>query len=410
MSNKRTIWTHCTACTMQRDNDYEFLLDAALVTNNGKIEWLGERVDLPSDYHQADINTIDLNGCFITPGFIDCHTHVIYGGNRVVEFGLKTQGASYEDILAQGGGIYSTVEATRNASADTLYQAACQRLKRFIANGVTTVEIKSGYGLDYITEHKMLSIAKKLNDNLPLHISKTYLGAHVLAPEFEDKQSYMDYVVNEVLPQLVAEQLVDAVDIFCDKMAFDQHHVAQLFKKAQELQLGMKVHSDQLSNSFGAQVGARFQAWSADHLEYIDENSMAAMHANGTVAVLLPSAYYFLQCAQKPPVKALRAHHIPMAIATDCNPGSSPCLSLVTTLNLACVLFGLTPFEALKGVTKCAAQALGLQQSKGQLATHFDADFVAWDVAHPDELAYYLGAEPCQKVIIKGEIIYDKAK
>lgn len=405
------LWLNATACLMADDKAYQLIKNSAIVTQKGKITWIGPKVELPEAYNQqAAKETIDLADKLVTPGLIDCHTHCVFAGNRANEFSMKLQGISYEEILKQGGGIYSTVRATRAILEDELYELAHKRVTHFLQQGVTTIEIKSGYGLDYVTERKMLNVAKRLADQLPLTISKTFLGAHVLAPEFDSKQSYINYLADEVLPQLVQENLVDAVDAFCDSIAFDVKTLKKLFQKAKEYNLGLKVHSDQLSNSLGAKEAATLKAWSADHLEYIDEQSLKVMADMGTVAVLLPGAFYYLQEKQKPPIEKLRANNIPIALATDCNPGSSPCFSLLNTLNLGCVLFKLTPFEALKAVTRNGAKALGMSEKKGQLSPGFDADFVAWDVSHPDELVYYLGANFCEKVIINGDIVYQGTK
>lgn len=402
------IWSNAKIFLMTEDAQHQFIESGAIVTHNKNIVWVGDVQDLPAQYINNHSAYYDVEGRVITPGLIDCHTHVIYAGNRANEFALKLQGVSYEEILLKGGGIHATVNATRALSEAELMQQSLQRVKQFISQGVTGLEIKSGYGLDYQTERKMLRVAREIGKLLSLNVSKTFLGAHVLPREYTNKKAYLDYLVVEVLPNLVKENLVDAVDAFCDKIAFDIEELEALFSKAKELSLNLKLHSDQLTNSKGAHLAGRFQAWSVDHLEHIDEVSIQILAHSNTVAVLLPGAYYYLQEKQKPPVDLLRTYKVPIAIATDCNPGSSPCLSLLTILNMACILFRLTPFEAFKAVTRNAAQALGWSDKKGQIKVGFDADFVVWDINHPDELSYYIGANPCVSVINAGEIIYDK--
>ncbi len=402
------IWSNAKIFLMTDNEQHHFIERGAVVTHDKSIVWVGNMSDLPAQYLHNHSAHYDVESRVITPGLIDCHTHVVYGGNRANEFSLKLQGVSYEEILLKGGGIHATVNATRALSETELMQQSLKRVKQFVAEGVTSLEIKSGYGLDYQTERKMLLVAREIGKLLSLNISTTFLGAHVLPREYTNKKAYLEYLVVEVLPNLVKENLVDAVDAFCDKIAFDTEELENLFSKARDLSLNLKLHSDQLTNSKGAHLAGRFQAWSVDHLEYIDEASIQVLANSNTVAVLLPGAYYYLQERQKPPVDLLRKHKVPIAIATDCNPGSSPCLSLLTILNMACVLFRLTPFEAFKAVTRNAAQALGWSDKKGQIKVGFDADFVVWDINHPDELSYYIGANPCVRVINGGEIIYEK--
>lgn len=401
------IWSNAKIFLMTHDEQHQVIERGAIVTHGKSIVWVGDIKDLPEKYQHSHSAHYDVGSKLITPGLIDCHTHVVYGGNRANDFALKLQGVSYEEILLKGGGIHSTVNATRALSEAELLKQSLKRAKQFVAQGVTSVEIKSGYGLDYQTERKMLRVAREIGKQLSLNVSTTFLGAHVLPREYTDKKVYLDYLITEVLPRLAKENLVDAVDAFCDKIAFHVEELENLFAKASDLGLNLKLHSDQLTNSKGAHLADRFQAWSVDHLEYIDETSIQILAQSKTVAVLLPGAYYYLQEKQKPPVDLLRKHKVPIAIATDCNPGSSPCLSLLTILNMACVLFRLTPFEAFKAVTKNAAQALGWGNQKGQLKAGFDADFVVWDINHPDELSYYISANPCLSVINGGEVIYE---
>lgn len=406
-SNNFVLWQDAKIFSMTDEQQHHVIEDGAIVTQEGKIQWIGEKSQIPSFYLNKEIQQVSFKGKIVTPGLIDCHTHVVYGGNRVDEFAKKISGISYDQILKDGGGIYSTVTATRMLSEKELYDLSIKRIKYFLSQGVTTLEIKSGYGLDYENERKILCVAKMIEKNFPMKISTTFLGAHVLAPEFKDKKTYIKYLSNTVLPELVSENLVDAVDGFCDDIGFDYETLNMLFKKAQDLNLGIKLHSDQLSHSQGAQCASLFKVWSVDHLEFITETDIIALAKSGTVAVLLPGAYYYLQTKQKPPIDLLRKYKIPLALATDCNPGSSPCLSLLTILNMGCVLFRLTPFEALRAVTRHGARALGLENKKGQLKYGYDADFVVWDIEHPDELSYYLGGNPAQKVISKGKIVYE---
>lgn len=409
MHTRKTLWLHGKLVCMTDSNQHVIIEDGAMFTENQHIAWIGRYDEIPQHYLNTQINTVDLEGKLVTPGLIDCHTHVVFGGNRANEFSQKLQGVSYETLLKQGGGIYATVKATRLASEAELLHVSTKRVANFLTQGVTCLEIKSGYGLDLDTERKMLRVARAIANKLPLYISTTFLGAHVIAPEFSDHKHYIDYLMNDVLPVLVDEGLVDAMDAFCDAVAFDFATLLPLYQKAKSLGLGLKIHSDQLSQSDGAKQLAPMHAWSAEHLEYIDEAGVQALQQYGTVAVLLPAAYYYLREQHLPRIDLLRKYQVPIALATDCNPGSSPCLSLLTILNMACLLFRFTPFEALAAVTRHAAQALGLKHRKGQLKVGYDADFVIWDAGHPDELAYYIGAQLCEKVIIKGNIVYDAA-
>ena len=398
----RTLWQHCHVATMA-EGRYSAIEDAAIVTRAGLIEWIGPRAELaPVD---AD-RTVDLGGAWVTPGLIDCHTHAVFGGNRSGEFEQRLQGVSYAEIAAQGGGIASTVRATRAASEDELFASARQRVQALMRDGVTTLEIKSGYGLDLANERKMLRVARRLADELPLAVRATCLAAHALPPEYAGRaDDYIAHICDEMLPALAAEGLVDAVDAFCEHLAFSPAQVERLFIKARELGLPVKLHAEQLSSLHGSSLAARYQALSADHLEFMTEEDAIAMAAAGTVAVLLPGAFYFLRETQLPPMDALRRHGVKIALASDLNPGTSPGLSLRLMLNMGCTCFRMTPEEALAGVTVHAATALGLCDSHGSLEVGKVADFVAWQIERPADLAYWLGGDLPKRVVRKGHEI-----
>jgi imidazolonepropionase len=381
---------------------YGLMEDAALVVDGDALAWVGPRAELPAAWREKCIAEQDAGGMLITPGLIDCHTHLVYGGNRAHEFELRLQGASYEEIARAGGGIASTVQATRAASAAELEASAARRLRALMAEGVTTVEIKSGYGLALAHERKCLQVARTLGQTHAVDVRTTFLGAHAVPPEYAgDADAYVEAVL-QMLPALHAEGLVDAVDGFCERIAFSAAQIERVFAAAKALGLPMKLHAEQLSDSGGAQLAARYGALSCDHLEWLSEEGARACAEAGTVAVLLPGAFYFLRETRLPPVDLLRANRVPMAISTDSNPGSSPCTSLLLMLNMACTLFRLTPEEALAGVTRHAAQALGLRD-RGTLVAGQLADFVLWDVQHPAELAYALGANPHRQTVFKGQ-------
>jgi len=382
---------------------YSAIEDAAIVSNAGLIEWIGPRADLP----ELEIaRTVDLNGAWVTPGLIDCHTHAVFGGNRSGEFEQRLQGVSYAEIAAQGGGIASTVRATRAASEDELFASARQRVQALMRDGVTTIEIKSGYGLDLANERKMLRVARRLADELPLAVRATCLAAHALPPEYAGRpDDYIAHICDEMLPALADEGLVDAVDAFCEHLAFSPAQVERLFIKARELGLPVKLHAEQLSSLHGSSLAARYQALSADHLEFMTEEDAIAMGQAGTVAVLLPGAFYFLRETQLPPMEVLRRHRVKIALASDLNPGTSPGLSLRLMLNMGCTLFRMTPEEALAGVTVHAATALGLGDSHGSLEAGKVADFVAWHIERPADLAYWLGGDLPKRVVRKGHEI-----
>ena len=388
-------------------SEYGLIENAAIAVTGKRISWLGSMDDLPVD---APLNTpevVDVKGQCITPGLIDCHTHLIFGGNRAREFELRLKGATYEELQRAGGGILSTVNATRTASEDKLLSAAKKRAEAFKREGVTTIEIKSGYGLDVETELKMLRVARLLGDDDPqLDVKTTFLGAHALPPEYaSDRAAYIQLVVDPMLSQVYRENLADAVDGFCETIAFSPEEIEQVFNRASELGLDVKLHADQLSDLNGAALAARYHALSADHLEYTSEAGVNALAQSGTVAVLLPGAFYILKETQIPPVDLLRRYQVPIAIATDANPGSSPVLSLLLILNMACTLFSLTTEEALAGVTRNAAQALGLLNDRGTLEAGKRADLVIWDIAHPSELAYMIGNNPCVDIIKDGRVV-----
>lgn len=398
MSMFERIFTGFHAATLV-DGRYGIIEDAALAVDAGRIAWIGPRRELP----ESDAPVVELGGGWITPGLIDCHTHLVFGGDRVGEFEQRLEGVDYAEIARRGGGILSTVTATRAASESELLDAALKRLDGLLAEGVTTVEIKSGYGLDTASELKMLRVARELERRRPVTIKTTFLGAHALAPEYRDRaDDYIELVCEEMLPAVAEQGLADAVDAFCENIGFNTAQVERVFRKARELGLPVKLHAEQLSNQHGTALAARYGALSADHLEYLDEAGVEAMAASGTVAVLLPGAFHILRETQLPPMEALRRHGVPMALATDLNPGSSPVNSLLDILNLGCTLFRLTPEEALAGVTCHAARALGLDD-RGVLAPGKRADFVLWDIAQPAELAYWLGARRlCRKVVRGG--------
>ena len=397
------VWTNCRIATLQVDTGqpYGLVADAALVVQGECVAWVGPRRELPSDYVKHAAAQHDAAGALITPGLIDCHTHLVYGGNRASEFEMRLKGASYEEIAKAGGGILSTVMATRGASAIDLEAQSLARLQRLMAEGVTTVEIKSGYGLALEHERETLAVARALGRSNPVTVRTTFLGAHATPPEFAGRNDdYIDEVLY-MLAQLHGEGLVDAVDAFCERIAFSTAQVERVFKAAQALGLPVKLHAEQLSDSGGAQLAARYGALSCDHLEWLSDAGAKAMAAAGSVAVLLPGAYYFLRETHLPPINLLRQYKVPMAISTDCNPGSSPCTSILLMLNMACTLFRLTPEEALAGATRCAARALGLHD-RGVLAAGMRADFVLWDVAQPAELSYCFGANPLVDTVYGG--------
>ncbi|MFC0158435.1 imidazolonepropionase [Mameliella alba] len=392
MTEATKLMTNLTAATLVGDAPYGLIQDAAIALEGGRIRWVGPRGDLPSEL--AGAKAVDMGGRLVTPGLIDCHTHLVHGGNRAAEFEMRLNGASYEEVARAGGGIVSTVKATREASEDALLQDALRRADTLIAEGVTTLEIKSGYGLDVETELRMLRVARAVMANRPVRVQTSFLGAHAVPAEYMDRaDAYIDEICIPALRDAHAEGLVDAVDGFCEGIAFSPAQIARVFDVAQTLNIPVKLHAEQLSNLGGAAMAAGYGALSADHIEYLDEAGVAAMAKAGTVAVLLPGAFYTLHETQMPPVQALRDHHVPIALATDANPGSSPLTSLLLTLNMGCTLFRLTPEEALRGATVNAARALGLSDV-GTITAGQRAELAVWDIAHPAELSYRIGFNP----------------
>lgn len=400
-SNWDALWCNVHLATLADAEGYGEIRDAAIAVRDGRIAWMGARTDLPAGY-QTKVE-YDGEGCWLTPGLIDCHTHIVYAGNRSEEFEARLNGANYEEIARRGGGIMSTVRATRAASEDALYQASLPRVRALLAEGVTTLEIKSGYGLDKDNERKMLAVARRIGNELPVQVRKTFLGAHALPPEYADAPDrYVDSVCNDMLPALVSEGLVDAVDAFCEKIGFSAGQTENVFQAAQKYNLPVKLHAEQLSDQGGAELTARYRGLSADHLEYLSQSGIDAMKAAGTVAVLLPGAFYFLRETKYPPIAALREAGVPIAISTDCNPGTSPMTSLLLAMNMACTLFRMTPLEALSGVTRHAATALGLKGETGTLEVGKRADFALWQIDRPGDLAYGIGGNPCRWVVNTG--------
>lgn len=397
-----SLWYGADIVTMQ-EGKYSIIPNGAIAVRQDRIVWIGPWKD--AKHIRADIHN-KLDGGIVTPGFVDCHTHLVFGGDRSHEFEQRLNGVSYSEIAAQGGGIISTVTATRKASLDELVASASWRLERLLAEGVTTVEIKSGYGLDQESELRMLKAIRQLAKIHPVQIRSTCLAAHATPPEFKsDPDGWITLICEQLLRQVAREKLADAVDAFCEHLAFSPAQVTRVFEAAQRLGMPVKLHAEQLSSLGGSSLAAKFNALSADHLEYATEADVAAMAASGTVAVLLPGAFYLLREKQVPPVALFRQYKVPMALASDANPGTSPALSLRLMLNMGCTLFGMTPEEALAGATLHGARALGLADTQGSLETGKYADFVHWPLKRPAELVYWLGGQlPCQ-VIFRGEAI-----
>jgi imidazolonepropionase len=398
------LWMNARVATLAVDaaTPYGLIEDGALAVQDGRIAWVGPRKELPLALDDAAVEH-DAQGALVTPGLIDCHTHLVYGGDRAAEFEARLNGASYEEIARAGGGIVATVRATRAADEESLFAQSRRRLRALCDEGVTTVEIKSGYGLSLGEEAKCLRVARRLGASEGVTVRTTFLGAHAVPPEFSGRPD--DYIeeVCRMLPALHAQGLVDAVDAFCERIGFSPAQTRRVFEAARALGLPVKLHAEQLSDSEGAALAASFGALSCDHLEWLSEAGARAMAQAGCVAVLLPGAFYFLRETRVPPIALLREHGLPMALATDCNPGTSPCTSLLLMLNMACTLFRLTPEEALAGVTRNAARALGLED-RGVLAPGLRADFVLWDARHPAELCYALGLNARRTTVIEGRI------
>ncbi len=385
---------------------YGAIVDAAMAVKDGKIAWVGPRAELP----EFDVMSTPLyrgKGGWITPGLIDAHTHLIFAGNRANEFEKRLQGATYEEIARSGGGIISTVNACREASEADLFELGRKRLNALAKEGVTTVEIKSGYGLDTETELKILRVARELGKHHHVDVKTTFLGAHAIPPEYKDDvEGYVDLVINEMLPAVLAEDLADAVDVFCENIAFSVEQTERVLTAAKNAGLDIKLHAEQLSNQGGSAMAAKLGAKSVDHIEYLDEAGVIALSKSGTCATLLPGAFYFLRETQMPPIELLRKHKVPMVLASDYNPGSSPLCSSLLMLNMGCTLFRLTPEEALAGMTRNAAKALGIEDKVGVLAAGMQADFCLWDITTPAELSYSYGAGTCIEVVKNGHLVH----
>jgi imidazolonepropionase len=402
-----TVWINANLATMTSNGaPYGAIRDAAIATQRDRIVWTGPMAELPGKPDSIADEVVDLAGKWVTPGLVDCHTHLVFGGSRAGEFEQRLQGVSYEEISRAGGGIVSTMTATREATEDDLVTTGLPRLSNLIRGGVTTVEIKSGYGLETAAEMKQLTAARALGKKLPVGVQTTFLGAHALPPEFGGRQrEYIDLVIEEMLPAVAASGSADAVDAFCESIGFTTAETEAVFEAAQKFNLPVKLHAEQLSDQGGAALAARFGALSADHLEFISEEGVRAMAAAGTVAVLLPGAYYTLRETQLPPVDLFRKHNVPIAIASDFNPGSSPIPSLLLMLNMSCTLFRMTPEEALAGATRHAANALGLEADRGTLAVGKRADLAIWNINQPAELAYWAGYNPLHTLVHDGAVV-----
>lgn len=398
----RLLITHATIAAMTEAEGYGLVSDAALLVEGDQIKWVGSMSRIPRKV--GNVQEMDAEGRLMTPALIDCHTHLVHGGHRAQEFEMRLHGASYEELARAGGGIVSTVKATREADAETLLADALDRVDRLLAEGVATIEIKSGYGLDLETELKMLRVARALGRARPVDVVTSFLGAHAV-PKDMTADTYVDETCLPALEAAHAERLVDAVDGFCEGIAFDTAQMTRVFAKARALGLPVKLHAEQLSNMGGTKLAAKWGALSADHLEYATDADAEALAQAGSVAVLLPGAFYTLQEKQKPPVSAFRTSGVPMAVATDWNPGSSPLGSLLLAMNMACTLFALTPAEALAGTTRHAARALGLAD-RGVIAPGFRADLALWDVTHPAELSYRMGANPLNRRFYRGQFTW----
>jgi imidazolonepropionase len=400
------IWVGANIATMVAGaGPYGNLENAALAVKGDRIAWIGSAADGLAGAAKQHLSARDAHGLWITPGLIDCHTHLVYGGNRVEEFEQRLCGVSYEDIARAGGGIQSTVQATRSATHEELYASAAVRAGRLMAEGVTTIEVKSGYGLELHAERRLLEVARDLQTRLPVSVKKTFLGLHALPPEFAgDRRAFVDRVCGPWLESLAAAGLVDAVDAFCENIAFSVEETARLLRAAKQMNLPAHVHAGQLSDMGGAELAAKWGALSADHLEYLSAGGARALAAAGTAAVLLPTAYFTLRQTTPPPVALMRDAGVALAVASDSNPGSSPCTSILLSLNMACTLFGLTPEEALSGATRQAARALGVLDDIGTLEVGKRADIAFWRIGRPAELCYGLGANPCVGTMHRGKM------
>jgi len=396
------LFKNATIATMTNQGSYGLIERGALYIRDGKIDWVGKVSEIPSEFLHS--KSEDLDGRLVTPGLIDCHTHIVYGGNRSVEFEMRLNGASYEDVARAGGGIISTVSDTRLSSIEDLVKDSLPRVDQLISEGVTLIEVKSGYGLDRETELKMLKAARQIQSERPIRVVTTFLGAHAVPPEYkDDPDTYIDTICIPTLHDANNEGLVDSVDAFCENIAFNVDQVERVFQSAKKMGLPVKVHSEQLSHMGGTKLAADYGALSADHIEYANAQDAKALSIAGTVAVLLPGAFYTLRETQLPPLLDLRNEKVPIAIATDCNPGSSPLTSILLTMNMACTLFQMTPEETLAGVTKNAAKALGKKDS-GTIEIGNRADLCIWDVKHPAELSYRIGFNPLHRRIFGGAV------
>jgi len=396
------LLTHATLATFAGDAPYGLIERGAIALHQGRIAWVGPQDALPGEAATLAAQVEDLDGAVVTPGLVDCHTHLVFGGNRAHEFDMRLNGATYEEIARAGGGIVSTVKATRGASEDELFAQALPRAHALLDDGVTTLEIKSGYGLDLDTERRMLRVARRLGEALGITVRATFLGLHALPPEYrDDRTGYVALMCDDVLPALAGEGLVDAVDAFCENIGFTPEETRRVFDRATQLGLPVKLHAEQLSDLDGAAMVARYHGLSADHLEYLSDSGIRAMAQAGTVAVLLPGAFYALRETKLPPIAGLREHGVAMAVATDCNPGTSPLLSLRLAAGMACTLFRLTPEEALRGVTVNAARALGLDD-RGTLEVGKRADLALWNVKQPAELCYWIGGDHALRKVFTG--------
>lgn len=398
------IWSNARLATMSPELEGLGIVERGAIAVQGeRMMYVGPESNIPASLAEV-AERIDCEGRWITPGLIDCHTHLVWAGNRAHEFELRLAGATYEEVARAGGGIVSTVKQVRASSEADLLAQTLPRLDALIAEGVTTVEVKSGYGLDLENERKSLRVARQLGDERPVSVLTTFLGAHAMPPEADgDSSAYIDHIVDEILPAVALENLADAVDGFCESVAFSSDEIAKVFSAARRLGLPVKLHADQLTNTEGAALAARFGALSADHLEYASKQGVRALADAGTVAVLLPGAFYFVRETQVPPIDLFRAHGVPMAVATDANPGTSPLTSILLAMNLAATLFRMTVDECLAGVTRVAAQALGLGDQAGTLEAGKWADFAIWDIERPAELAYHIGKNPLHQRVWRGQ-------